>query len=341
MVEARTDVVERLSEPTETSIRPAATDLVEVTADVLAALPDGWTVLDDVSSRGARFTPIDHVVVGPSGIFVVVAARWQGTVTVVDNVVRHDRQAREADTDQCADAALAVAEVVQAVDAFAEWVLPVLCLERAEPVLDWAVDVRVCSTATLVEALTSLPPVLSPRLVAEAVVALGDGAPGADEDAPTVPTMPVLSAAAVPAADAADPTPAPVPDRAEITALLTPVESDPAPTDRQSGPVSGRRARAAARAEAAAAESVTVDEAPAARPPAAAEEVPARAAQGARWPHRRRGGAPAGDQRPADVHLRAVGAHRGAQRRHGRVRHVEAGNRSRVEGRRQARREVR
>ena len=189
------------------------TDLLEVAADVLAALPDGWTVLDDVSSRGARFTAIDHVVVGPSGIFVVDVKRWMGTVTVVDNVVRHDRQAREADTDRCSDAALAVAEVVQAVDAYAEWVLPVLCLERAEPILDWAVEVRVCSTATLIEALTSLPPVLSPQLVAEAVVALGDDT-GAAADAPTVATLPVRSAPSP--LPSADPTPAPLPDRAEI-----------------------------------------------------------------------------------------------------------------------------
>ena len=194
-------------------------------AEVLAALPSDWTVLEDVGRRGSRCAGIDHVVVGPSGLFVIDVQDWSGHVTVVDNVVRLDREARQNDTDRCADAALAVAEVVEAVDGYAEWLLPVLCLARDEPLLDWAVEVRVCTTSTLAEALTSLPPVLSPQLVAEALAALNvDATDAADADAlstagaPTVPDVLLPGAPVGPSVPV--PQPGSRPDRAEITARL-------------------------------------------------------------------------------------------------------------------------
>ena len=47
----------------------------EATARALLALPSEWTVLDDVVWPGRKPADIDQVVVGPGGVFVVVAGR--------------------------------------------------------------------------------------------------------------------------------------------------------------------------------------------------------------------------------------------------------------------------
>ena len=49
------------------------------TAAALDALPkDTWTVFHDVRWPGRKFANIDHVAVGPSGIFVIDAKRYKG-----------------------------------------------------------------------------------------------------------------------------------------------------------------------------------------------------------------------------------------------------------------------
>ncbi|MFD1055576.1 nuclease-related domain-containing protein [Terrabacter terrigena] len=55
-------------------------------ARVLRDLPEGWVVLHDRLLRpGTGLTNLDHVVVGPGGVFLVDAKNWAGGVSVHDD----------------------------------------------------------------------------------------------------------------------------------------------------------------------------------------------------------------------------------------------------------------
>ena len=56
----------------------------EWTAQVLSALPDEWHVFHDFEAGHAH---VDHVVVGPTGVYSVETKTWNGSVTVEENEV--------------------------------------------------------------------------------------------------------------------------------------------------------------------------------------------------------------------------------------------------------------
>jgi len=134
------------------------------TAGVLASLPPEWTTLHDVRWPGRRLANIDHVVIGPGGIFVIDSKNWSGRVEVTRDVLRQNGRSREQAVAGCADSALAVSEIL---GPFASSVAPVLCLVRDEPVSGWVRDVMICSTATLTRMLLTRPTVLTPTQVSE------------------------------------------------------------------------------------------------------------------------------------------------------------------------------
>lgn len=134
----------------------------EATAAVLAQLPPGdWAVLHDLHWPGRTFANVDHVVIGPSGVFVIDSKNWSGEVRVRDDVLRQNGRKRETAVAGAAEAALAVSSLTQFVTP--QQVHPVLCFVRDEPVTGWARDVMVSSTTTLLDMLLSRPPVLSPE----------------------------------------------------------------------------------------------------------------------------------------------------------------------------------
>lgn len=84
-----------------------------VTAAVLDRLPgEEWTVIHDVRWPGRRFANVDHVVIGPSGVFVVDSKNWSGRIEVRDQVLRQNGYKREPAVAGAAEAALAVARLV-------------------------------------------------------------------------------------------------------------------------------------------------------------------------------------------------------------------------------------
>lgn len=134
------------------------------TAGVLASLPPEWTTLHDLRWPGRRLANIDHVVLGPGGVFVIDSKNWSGRVEVIQNVLRQNGRSREPAVAGCADSALAVSELL---GPFASYVAPVLCLVSDEPVSGWVRDVMICSTATLPQMLLTRPSVLTPSQLAE------------------------------------------------------------------------------------------------------------------------------------------------------------------------------
>lgn len=140
---------------------------VEV-ARALEALPEEWVVLHDLPWPGRPRANLDHVVVGPGGVFVVDAKNWSGRVEVRGDVLLQNGRRREPTVASAAEAAIAVQRVVPVPNLC----MGVLCFVREEPLTGWARDVMVCSTANLVVMLASRPAVLEPadvRRCADAV----------------------------------------------------------------------------------------------------------------------------------------------------------------------------
>lgn len=126
--------------------------------DVLRA--QGWVLFHDIRWPGRPKANIDHVAIGPGGVFVIDSKNWTGSVTVRDGVLWHQGRRREEAVAGAAEAALAITGVLGNLPA-----TPVLCFVRYEPLDGWAHDVAVCTTATLTAMLTSRPPVLHPTAV--------------------------------------------------------------------------------------------------------------------------------------------------------------------------------
>lgn len=155
----------------------------EKTAEALSALDDNeWTSFHDIRWPGRRYANVDHVVVGPAGVFVIDSKNWTGTVTITDKVLRQNGRSREVAVAGAAEAAIALTALtgVTAPDV----VRPVLCFVRDEPVSGWARDVMVCSSPTLVPMLLSRPVILTPPQVREIVAALAVGTRAATEPTP-------------------------------------------------------------------------------------------------------------------------------------------------------------
>jgi hypothetical protein len=126
-------------------------------AGALEALPEGWVALHDLAWPGRQRANLDHVVVGPGGVFIVDAKNWSGRIEVRDQVLLQNGRKRESTVASAAEAAIAL----QAVVPTSAVCMGVLCFVRDEPLTGWAGDVMICSTQNLTEMLTSRPAVLS------------------------------------------------------------------------------------------------------------------------------------------------------------------------------------
>jgi hypothetical protein len=136
-----------------------------MTADVLARLPDGYVTVHDLPMPGSRAN-IDHLVLGPTGVFTVESKHYSAPVVINGKQVRaggrSGRPLIEQATRQAAavTAALGVAAV------------PIVVVHGAgvqlsgwftKPTVD---GVRFCSGRRLHKALTGRPAMLGPDEVA-------------------------------------------------------------------------------------------------------------------------------------------------------------------------------
>jgi hypothetical protein len=126
-------------------------------ARALEALPEEWVVLHDLAWPGRQRANLDHVIIGPGGVFVVDAKNWTGRIEVRDQVLVQNGRRRESAVSSVTAAAIAVQEIVSPVPCTG-----VLCFVRDEPLVTSSWNVAVCSTANLVTTLTSRTVVLGP-----------------------------------------------------------------------------------------------------------------------------------------------------------------------------------
>lgn len=137
------------------------TDGEHDTALALAALPsEEWTVFHDIRWPGGRYVNVDHVVVGPGGVFVIDSKNWSGDIQVRRDIMRQNGRLRDKALSGAGEAAVAIGGLVPDLDP--HWVHPVLCFARDESIMGWGRSVMVCSTSTIVPMLLTHPAVLSP-----------------------------------------------------------------------------------------------------------------------------------------------------------------------------------
>jgi hypothetical protein len=130
------------------------------TGEVLASLQThGWAILHDLHWPGRPYANIDHIAIGPTGIFVIDSKNWSGDVIVRQGVLRQNGSRR---SDACEGAAAATG----AVAAFLEpqhrsLVRAVVCLVDQPTPDEQPAQARVLGLDRLEEYLTSGAPQLS------------------------------------------------------------------------------------------------------------------------------------------------------------------------------------
>jgi hypothetical protein len=130
---------------------------------------DGWAVFHDVRWPGTRRT-VDHVVVGPPGVFVIDSKNWSGRIEVRENSFWCRGRRQDRVIGASSEAALGIAGVLGG--PASATVRSVLCFERDEPVVGWCYDVMLCSTSNLREMLTRRPQMLTPDEITLASIEL-------------------------------------------------------------------------------------------------------------------------------------------------------------------------
>ena len=133
------------------------TQAEDETARALATLPAEWTVMRNMTWPGRAASTIDHVVVGPGGVFAIDSKYWSGRVDVSGGVLRLNRRTRMSVVTGCSEAADVLA-IGASVD---RWhVHPVLCFS-GQQISSRVVGVVVCAPETIAQTLVDYERVLS------------------------------------------------------------------------------------------------------------------------------------------------------------------------------------
>jgi hypothetical protein len=190
----RREKAERLTRQAELYEQGAAGE--RLTAQALVQLPDEWVLLHDVRWPGRQYANIDHVAIGPGGIFVIDSKNWSGDVVVRNQVLRQNGRSREKAVLATAESALAIASLMPG--SWAGVVQPVICFAGPSGVSGRARDVLLCTTEDVVALLTTSRRKLTPLQVREGAVLLEAAllsalAPAATEAPLPTPTPHVTS----------------------------------------------------------------------------------------------------------------------------------------------------
>jgi hypothetical protein len=151
----------------------------EATARYLSDLPPAFIVLHDRRIPESRAN-IDHIVVGPTGVFVIETKRYIGRLTVKRDEVYVAGRRKTAIVDQADHEAAIVADVLER-SGTPMPVAPILCIHKAG--LPWrrasVRGVAIVSGARLTKAITTLPATLDSATVSRLAAALDRALPPA------------------------------------------------------------------------------------------------------------------------------------------------------------------
>ena len=133
----------------------------EIVARELSRLPAGYHVFHSLDAGGGvlmwRGGDLDHVVVGPTGVFAIETKNWRGKVTLADGAVLVDGAAPRRPPLEQARQSLSALQVrlgrggIHDVE-----VVPVVCFagDRFDGACQEAGDVLVCNAGSLLDVLT-------------------------------------------------------------------------------------------------------------------------------------------------------------------------------------------
>ena len=135
----------------------------ELTARALALLPKTFTVFHGFSphAAGVRMQgggDLDHVVVGPTGVFVIETKNWSGTITIHNGELACDGiPPSRPPLDQAKSAAAALRAYLRKTTDLDIPAIPVLCFASnpLSPGQQGSTGVLVCNTDALVELILS------------------------------------------------------------------------------------------------------------------------------------------------------------------------------------------
>ena len=221
--------------PTRRWVDPARKDGGTTGAGLDLLRVVGHLVLHDVTVPGHFGLVLDHVIAGPSGVYVVTMISHDGHLTITEDLLVCDRTPLTDAVADASDAASAVRTLLGAAP-----VLPLLCFDRTEDLAGVVGDVAVCSAENVLELLTGQPDVMTPDRQREITRILTDTLVRAVRQSETRPgnrsarRAPVQPAPTQPLTQVAAPISAPTPEPAPIA------ESEPKHRDQSTPQASGR-----------------------------------------------------------------------------------------------------
>lgn len=131
------------------------------TGEALATLTaQGWVTLHDLHWPGRPFANIDHVAVGPGGVFVIDSKNWAGRVEVTGGVLRHNGYRRDRECHGVAAAAAAVTAWLE--PGHRTLAVPLICLVGHATPTGQPPQATVCGLTALADVLRARPARLSP-----------------------------------------------------------------------------------------------------------------------------------------------------------------------------------
>lgn len=151
----RREKAERLTRSAELWERGAQGEVA--TALALAELPPPWVALHDLRWPDRPRANIDHVVVGPGGVFVIDSKEWSGEVSLQDEVLRQNGRRRDGAVDGVREAAQAIGRVIGSKTVVP---IPVLCVGADDRTAGRSRDVLICSRSNVTRMLMSRHPYL-------------------------------------------------------------------------------------------------------------------------------------------------------------------------------------
>jgi len=131
----------------------------EWTDAALTALdPARWVVLPDMRWPGPDEPAADHVVVGPTGVFVVESRAWTGLITVRNDMLRSDERSRDHYVKATVETAESLADLLP--EDYRALVRPVICLTRQGALTGTTRGALLCAPSNLADTLSRGPVLL-------------------------------------------------------------------------------------------------------------------------------------------------------------------------------------
>ncbi len=143
----------------------------EMVAGELAQLPSEWTIFNGILLPNGK--DIDHIAIGPQGIFVIETKHWKGSVTIANGqVLAEGRVIQNSPIVQLRRAMTQVANVIEAPIESLNGILCFVGCQFADGRVQ-ADEVQVCSHLGLLDTLTEGPVILDAATLSRCVARLG------------------------------------------------------------------------------------------------------------------------------------------------------------------------